>query len=31
MRQTLHRSERVARTYLRHAGMFDDNAAMGLL
>ena len=31
MRQTLHRSERVARSYIRHAGMFDDNAAAGLL
>lgn len=31
MRQTLHRSERVARTYIRHAKLFDDNAAGGLL
>jgi integrase len=30
MRQTLHRSERVARTYIRHAKLFDDNAAGGL-
>jgi integrase len=31
MRQTLHRSERVARSYIRHATVFDDNAAVGLL
>jgi len=31
MRQTLHKSERVARSYVRHAGMFDDNAAVGLV
>jgi len=31
MRQTLHKSERVARSYVRHAGMFDDNAAAGLV
>lgn len=31
MRQTLHKSERVARSYLRHGGMFDDNAAVGLV
>ena len=31
MRQTLHKSERVARTYIRHAKLFDDNAAVGLL
>jgi site-specific recombinase XerD len=31
MRQTLHRSERVARSYVRHAGVFDDNAGFGLL
>jgi site-specific recombinase XerD len=30
MRQTLHKSERVARAYLRHASLFDDNAASGL-
>jgi integrase len=30
MRQTLHRSERVARMYIRHAKLFDDNAAGGL-
>ena len=30
MRQTLHRSERVARSYIRHAKLFDDNAAGGL-
>jgi site-specific recombinase XerD len=30
MRQTLPRSERVARTYIRHAKLFDDNAAGGL-
>jgi len=30
MRQTLHRSERVARSYIRHASVFDDNAAVGL-
>jgi site-specific recombinase XerD len=31
MRQTLHKSERVARSYIRHAQLFDDNAAVGLL
>jgi integrase len=31
MRQTLHRSERVARTYIRHGGVFEDNAAVGLV
>ena len=31
MRQTGHRSERVARGYIRHARLFDDNAATGLL
>ena len=31
MRQTLHKSERVARSYVRHGGMFDDNAAVGLV
>jgi hypothetical protein len=31
MRQTLQRSERVARTYIRRAKLFDDNAASGLL
>jgi hypothetical protein len=31
MRQTLHRSERVARSYIRHVGVFDDNAAAGLV
>jgi site-specific recombinase XerD len=30
MRQTLHKSERVARGYIRHAKLFDDNAAVGL-
>jgi hypothetical protein len=30
MRQTLHRSERVVRTYIRHAKLFDDSAAGGL-
>jgi site-specific recombinase XerD len=30
MRQTLHRSEKVARGYIRHAKLFDDNAAVGL-
>src|ERR1019366_1980729 len=30
MRQTLHRSERVGRTYIRHAKLFDDDAAGGL-
>jgi hypothetical protein len=28
--QTLHRSERVARTYIRHAKLLDDNSAGGL-
>ena len=31
MRQTLHKSERVARSYIRHGKLFDDNAAVGLL
>ena len=31
MRQTGHRSERVARGYIRHARLFDDNAARGLV
>ena len=31
MRQTGHRSERVARGYIRHATLFVDNAASGLL
>lgn len=31
MRQTLHRSERVARTYIRVAGLFEHNAAVGLV
>jgi site-specific recombinase XerD len=31
MRQTGHRSERVARGYIRHATIFDDNAATGLV
>jgi site-specific recombinase XerD len=31
MRQTLHRSERVARSYIRHRGVFDANAAAGLV
>jgi integrase len=30
MRQTLHKSEQVARSYIRHAKLFDDNAAVGL-
>jgi integrase len=30
MRQTLHRSERVARSYIRMGGVFEDNAATGL-
>jgi integrase len=30
MRQTGHRSERVARVYIRHASLFTDNAAAGL-
>jgi integrase len=30
MRQTHHKSERVARGYIRHAGLFDDNATVGL-
>jgi integrase len=29
-RQTLYRSEKVARGYIRHAKLFDDNAAVGL-
>jgi len=31
MRQTLHKSEQVARGYIRHAKLFDDNAAVGLV
>lgn len=31
MRQTGHRSERVARGYIRHATLFTNNAAAGLL
>lgn len=31
MRQTLHKSESVARSYIRHAKVFDDNAAVGLM
>ncbi len=31
MRQTGHRSERVARGYIRHASLFDVNAAEGIL
>jgi site-specific recombinase XerD len=31
MRQTLHRSERVARSYIRVGGVFENNAASGLL
>jgi integrase len=31
MRQSLHRSERVARGYIRHATLFVDNAADGLV
>jgi integrase len=30
MRQTLHKSEQVARGYIRHAKLFDENAAVGL-
>ena len=30
MRQTLHKSEDVARGYIRHAKLFDDNVAVGL-
>ena len=30
MRQTLHKSERVVRRYIRHAKVFDDNASVGL-
>lgn len=30
MWQTLHKSEQVARSYIRHAKLFDDNAAVGL-
>ncbi len=30
MRQTHHKSERVARGYIWHAGVFDDNATVGL-
>jgi integrase len=29
MRQTLHKSQEVARGYIRHAKLFDDNAAVG--
>jgi site-specific recombinase XerD len=31
MRQTGHKSERVARGYIQHATLFDDNAAAGLV
>jgi integrase len=31
MRQSDHRSERIVRGYIRHATIFDDNAATGLL
>ena len=31
MRQTLHKSERVARSYVRQGGIFDDNAAVGIV
>jgi hypothetical protein len=31
MRQTLHRSDRVARSYIRMGGVFEDNAAVGIL
>jgi integrase len=31
MRQTGHRSERVARGYIRHATLFTDNPAAGLV
>jgi len=31
MRQSGHRSERVARGYIQHATLFDDNAAAGLI
>jgi integrase len=31
MRQTGHKSERVARSYIRHATLFTDNGATGLL
>ncbi|MBA2683891.1 MAG: site-specific integrase, partial [Gemmatimonadaceae bacterium] len=30
MRQTLHKSPQVARSYIRHAQVFDDNAATGI-
>lgn len=30
MRQTLHKGEHVARGYIRHAKLFDDNAAVGI-
>ncbi len=30
MRQTLHKSPQVARSYIRHAQVFDDNAAAGI-
>jgi site-specific recombinase XerD len=30
MRQTLHKSPKVARGYIRHAQVFDDNAAAGI-
>jgi site-specific recombinase XerD len=29
-KETLHKSEQVARGYIRHAKLFDDNAAVGL-
>ena len=31
MRQTLHRSERVAWSYIRMGGVFEDNAAAGIV
>ena len=31
MRQTLHRDQRVALSYIRHAQVFDDNAAKGIV
>ena len=30
MRQTLHKSEKVARGYIRHSKLFDYNAAVGI-
>ena len=30
MRQTFHATERVARGYIQHATVFDDNAATGI-